>query len=154
MLVPLRAIVEMPRCCYDGDDHRVLVQKRKKKKRFPSESKKLSKKSVSIVNLTFNLTALSTIRIRERGQNKSGIYDWYGLFLITFSIRRETSSSSSSFVPRPCGDDTMFRSHSHRSYHRNCSVVTSARYCPNMQILFYVTPFSRLRIPSVIVKGD
>ena len=39
-------------------EHRVLVQKRKKKKkRFPSESKKLSKKSVSIVNMP----ALSTL---------------------------------------------------------------------------------------------
>ena len=44
----------------------------------------------------------SCISSRERGQNKSGIYDWYGLFWITFSIRRKISSSSSSFVPKPC----------------------------------------------------
>ena len=36
-----------------SSDHRILVRKKKKKKkRFPSESKKLSKKSVSIVNPT------------------------------------------------------------------------------------------------------
>ena len=81
-------------------DHRVLVHKRKKKKRFPSESKKVIKKSPyqSSIPLLF-------IRSTERRQNRSGIYDWYGLFLITFSIQRETSSSSSSFVPRPCDVD-------------------------------------------------
>ena len=46
-------------------DHRVLVQKRKKKKMFPSESKKLSKKSVSIVNPTLILPALSTPNKRK-----------------------------------------------------------------------------------------
>ena len=37
----------------------------------------------------------------ERGQNWSGIYDWYGLFWYFFDSEG-TSSSSSSSVPKPC----------------------------------------------------
>ena len=50
-------------------------KKRKKKKRFPSESKK-SVSIVHVVNPTLILPALSYIRSKERGQKKSGIYNW------------------------------------------------------------------------------
>ena len=75
----------------------------RRRRYFPPNRKSSKKKSVSIVNSTLNLPAISTPNSRVRGNIKSGIYDWYGLFLRTFSIRREISSSSSSFVPKPCG---------------------------------------------------
>ena len=77
--------------------HRVLVQKKKKKKkRFPSESKK---KSVSIGYPTPTLPELCTpnsfIRVQRAGKIGVGSTIDTDFFFITFSIRRETSSSSS-----------------------------------------------------------
>ena len=81
--------------------HRVLCTKEEEEVALRIE-KVIKKKSVSIVDPTPILPALCTL-IKELGVQSLGkVRVGYPIDMDFFSIRRETSSSSSSFVPKLC----------------------------------------------------
>ena len=87
-------------CVFSWQIVRVLVLKKEEEEEVSLRIRNLKKKSVSIVNLPALFTP--NIMSKERGQNWSGIYDWYGLLKNRFGGKPLLLLLPSS-VPKPCG---------------------------------------------------